>query len=64
MMPRCDGASFRAEQRADARLAHIPVVLLTADVRLEEKRRALDAVDLLPKPVQLEELLEVVRRHC
>lgn len=64
MMPRCDGPSFRLEQKNDARIAAIPVVLLTADVRVEEKRRVLDAVDLLAKPVQLEELLAVVRRHC
>lgn len=64
MMPRCDGPTFRLEQKNDARLAAIPVVLLTADVRLEEKRRALDAVDLLAKPVQLDDLLAVVRRHC
>lgn len=64
MMPRCDGPTFRAAQRNDARLADIPVVLLTADVRIEEKQRVLDAVDLLAKPVQLEVLLEVVRRHC
>lgn len=63
-MPRCDGRQFRDAQRARPGLADIPVVLLTADVNLEEKRRQLGAVEHLAKPVDLSALLEIVRRHC
>jgi CheY-like chemotaxis protein len=64
MMPRCDGANFRAQQRADPALADIPVVLLTADARVEEKVTALQVNDFLLKPVKLHRLLEVVRKYC
>ncbi|HVH42263.1 MAG TPA: response regulator [Labilithrix sp.] len=63
MMPVCDGASFRAAQLADARLASVPVVLLTADIRLEEKTKALDANAYVKKPVELDTLIDTIRRH-
>lgn len=64
MMPRCNGAEFRSEQRKDPSLASIPVVLLTADTKLDAKVRALDADGYLSKPLELDKLLEVVERHC
>ncbi len=64
MMPRCDGPQFRAAQREDPALAAIPVVILTADMRLADKIEQLDAQDYLRKPVELARLLAVVRRHC
>ena len=64
MMPKCNGAQFRAQQLEDPILAKIPVVLLTADVNLEGKTRQLDAHAYLAKPVSLEHLLEVVARVC
>src|SRR5262245_48928116 len=57
MMPRCDGAQFRSAQLSDPRFAHIPVVLLTADVKLREKMHALQATGYLAKPVDLDDLL-------
>lgn len=64
MMPRCDGAQFRAQQLADPALAAIPVVLLTADTRVGEKQATLKVREALAKPVKLERLLEVVHAHC
>jgi len=64
MMPRCDGRQVRLAQCADPSIADIPVVLLTADMHLDEKLDALDAADYLRKPVDLSRLLAVVRRHC
>jgi CheY-like chemotaxis protein len=64
MMPKCNGAQFRAQQLEDPTLAKIPVVLLTADVSLEDKTRQLDARAYLAKPVSLEHLLAVVARVC
>jgi CheY-like chemotaxis protein len=64
MMPVCDGATFRKEQLAAPAIAAVPVVLLTADARLDEKTRALDAEAYLTKPVELDALLALVRRFC
>jgi CheY-like chemotaxis protein len=64
MMPRCDGPTFRAEQRQDPALADIPVVVLSADSRIADKSRALEAAGYLRKPVDLERLTNVVTKYC
>lgn len=64
MMPNCDGPSFRQRQLADLTLASIPVVLLTADPRVQEKSREIGAVAHLRKPIDLDDLLRVIQRHC
>lgn len=64
MMPRCDGAQFRALQASDPDLADIPVVLLSADARVTEKMERLSASGCLSKPVGVDHLLDVVRRFC
>ena len=62
MMPRCDGATFRKEQLADPALRDIPLVLLTADARLDDKVRALDVPHSVRKPVKIDQLLELLAR--
>jgi len=62
MMPGRDGASFRAEQLGDPRIARIPVVVLSADPRLEKRTRELGVDAYLKKPVELDALLAIVRR--
>ncbi len=57
MMPVKDGFQFRSEQRADARFAHIPVVVMSADPRLDSRRDALEALAYLRKPVDIDALL-------
>ena len=64
MMPRCDGLQFRKQQQQEPSIASVPVILLTADVRIGEKVSQLDAKEYLKKPVQLDRLLEVVERYC
>src|SRR4051812_60385 len=64
MMPVMDGRQFREEQRRDPALAGVPVVLVSADMNLAEKAADLGASGYLQKPVEIEELLELVRRHC
>ncbi len=64
MMPRCDGPTFRAEQKKDPTIADIPVVVLSADSRIVDKSRALDAAGYLKKPVDLEHLTTVVAKYC
>ncbi len=64
MMPVMDGWRFADELRKDPELARIPVVVLTADGRVRDKARELAADGWIAKPVELEELLEVVGKYC
>lgn len=64
MMPHCDASQFRAEQLRDPELAKIPVVLLTADVRVVQKLATLALAGGLSKPVDLQVLLDTVKQYC
>ena len=59
LMPVMDGWQFRAEQKRDARLATIPVIVYSA----HGSRQSIDAAAVLAKPVGLSELLRTVERH-
>jgi CheY-like chemotaxis protein len=61
MMPVMSGWEFRERQRSTPAFAHIPVVVMSATSTLEAA--AIEAADLLPKPLSLGELLSMVRRH-
>lgn len=58
-----NGARFLEELARDPQLAAIPVVLLTADSRVDAKARPGLAGHLI-KPVELEVLFEVVAKFC
>ena len=60
MMPEMNGWQFRQAQLADARFAHVPVVVLSADTATQEKALALGVHFGLRKPVDFDRLLEVV----
>lgn len=61
-MPVMDGWAFRREQRADAGLAGIPIVILSG---VEADRvHELDAAASFNKPVSFPEVVDVVRRLC
>ncbi|AKT42254.1 chemotaxis protein CheY [Chondromyces crocatus] len=62
MMPVMDGWQFRAEQSKDPEFADIPVVVVSATGK-DDKVAKLGAVQLLKKPIRLEELLDAVSRH-
>jgi len=63
MMPVMNGWQFRAAQTQDPAFAAIPVVVVTAaGSRTEIPTIAADG--WLPKPVDLERLLETVRPFC
>lgn len=65
MMPVMDGYEFRSKQRSDERLAGIPVVVMTARGAPNHLDKAtLAASDYLKKPVELDDLLSVVQKHC
>ena len=63
MMPVMDGFGFRERQQRDPAIADIPVVVLSADVQLTEKRERLGQVGLLKKPVDIEEMLSLIKQH-
>ncbi len=64
MMPVMNGQQFCAEQQKDPALATLPVIVFTADGRPEQKTAALKIVGVMQKPIDLDELLETVRRFC
>jgi CheY-like chemotaxis protein len=63
-MPRCNGYEFLAELRRGADISAVPVVLLTADTKLDGTPASVGAVAYLQKPVRLEQLLETVQQYC
>ncbi len=64
MMPRMDGAQFRAAQLEDPALAAIPVVLVTADARAQQRMKGMEARAYLRKPVSLDQLLDIIEKLC
>ncbi|HZH04311.1 MAG TPA: response regulator [Myxococcaceae bacterium] len=64
LMPGMDGATFRAEQCKDPALSKIPVVLLTADGKVQEKHRSMGVVAALKKPMHIDDLVNTVDRYC
>ena len=63
MMPVMNGWEFRRVQAGDARLSQIPVVVVTAAGR-REQIPAIDAHAWLPKPLDLDRLLETIQPLC
>ena len=63
MMPVMDGWQFRAAQRRDAALSHIPVVVVTA-AGPRERVPPIEADAWLPKPIDLDGLLETLDAFC
>ena len=63
-MPVMDGLRATQAIRRELNLTQLPVIALTAGVLREERQRALEAGvdDVLAKPVELEQLIEVLTR--
>jgi DNA-binding response OmpR family regulator len=62
MMPDLDGRGFRAAQRGRPALAAVPVIVLSAAHDAHEQAITLEAAAVVPKPFDLDALLEVVAR--
>jgi CheY-like chemotaxis protein len=60
MMPVMNGWEFREEQLRDARIASIPVVVISA----HERRETDSFDDFLEKPIRAEDLLAAVKQFC
>jgi CheY-like chemotaxis protein len=59
-MPVMDGWHFRSEQIKNPRLAHIPVIVVTA----LSDRADVDANEVIIKPVDVDRLLTTVDHYC
>ena len=59
-MPVMDGWHFRSEQIKNPRLAHIPVIVVTA----LSDRADVDANEVIIKPVDVDRLLTKVDQYC
>jgi len=65
-LPGIDGVEALARLRQDERTASIPVLALTAQAMSGDRERFLDAGfdGYLSKPVDVVELIQVVKEHC
>jgi CheY-like chemotaxis protein len=63
-MPRLSGHEFRRAQLGDPTVASVPVALLSGAVDIEQRAQALGAVATVTKPIDVELLMNVVRRFC
>lgn len=63
MMPRMNGVDFRARQQNDARLAAIPVIVLTASHHGQAQAQAMGAAAYFPKPLDLDAFITAVGRY-
>jgi CheY-like chemotaxis protein len=62
MMPVMDGWTFLSEQRRDADLAAIPVIVLSAAG--QDTLRSIEGAAVLTKPCDHDVLLAVIDAHC
>jgi CheY-like chemotaxis protein len=60
MMPEMNGFDFREIQLKDQKIAHIPVILLTANNRYKEFKEKMRAYEFLNKPIEIDDLLFVI----
>jgi CheY-like chemotaxis protein len=63
-MPVKDGFKFREEQQLDENLAHVPVLVMTAEDNVETKAQQLNAVGFIRKPFDIDYIVKIVRQHC
>jgi CheY-like chemotaxis protein len=63
VMPGKGGWEFRAEQLADPKLADIPAVAISAAVRGDSIKKMLQVDAILPKPLDIDQLLVLIERY-
>ena len=65
-MPRMDGITFGRAIRChpDPDLARTPIILLTALSDTREAVRATQAVQVISKPLLIDQVVQAVERHC
>lgn len=63
-MPVMDGREFCERKHADAKLAPIPVIIISGVARMEPDPQALHASALFEKPLPVDRLLSVLHENC
>jgi DNA-binding response OmpR family regulator len=63
-MPRLSGNEFRRAQLRDPAVSAVAVAVMSGADDVEQRAQALGAVATLPKPIDCEMLIRVVRRYC
>ena len=63
MMPYMTGWELLDRIRSDPALATLPVILMTAAENVQQKALEQGATDYLPKPIDLDELLDIVENY-
>lgn len=64
MMPEMNGIEFRKAQLAEGLAPDVPVVLMSADGHLEKRRMQVEVTQCLKKPMDINEVLELVEKYC
>lgn len=64
MMPEKNGFQFRVEQVMDPELAKIPVILYSGNPEAYEEGKIFGPVACLAKPINVGELLTVLKSYC
>jgi DNA-binding response OmpR family regulator len=64
MMPIMSGEQFRRVQMTESDIQHIPVVVLSARHDACSIARGIQAADCIPKPLDMDRLIEVINRQC
>ncbi|MCK6396031.1 response regulator [Zoogloea sp.] len=64
-MPEMDGLEATRRIRSDPRLAHLPIIAMTAHAMAEERQRCIDAGmnDHVAKPIVVERLVQAILQH-
>ena len=63
-MPRLGGGEFRRAQLGDPTVASVPVAVMSGAVDAEQRAQGLGAVATITKPIDVDILLDIVRRYC
>jgi CheY-like chemotaxis protein len=63
-MPRLGGGEFRRAQLGDPTVASVPIALMSGAADLEQRAAEMGAVAILAKPLDVDVLIEVVKRYC
>lgn len=63
-MPRLGGSEFRRAQLGDPAVAAVPVAVMSGATNAEVCAKGLGAVATLRKPLDIDALMDVVRRYC
>ena len=63
-MPRLGGNEFRRAQLGDPTVANVPVAVMSGATDLEQRAAAMGAVATLPKPLDVDVLIDIVKRYC